>query len=93
MKKSELIQYVSGATDIPPEAVGKVMNTALDMIITAVSNGDTVSLPGFGHFSRKHREARIGRNPRTGERIDIPACKVPHFQPGKVFRETVKTGG
>ena len=58
MTKSELVLSVSGASDIPPEAVGKALNAILDTIVAAVVSGDTVTLPGFGTFARKHREAR-----------------------------------
>ena len=92
MTKSELIMSVSGASDIPPEAVGKAMNAILDTIVTAVISGDTVTLPGFGTFSRKHREAGTCRNPQTGESMNAPACEMPSFKPGKTFREAVNGG-
>ncbi len=89
MTKSELVLSVSGASDIPPEAVGKALSAILDTIVAAVVSGNTVTLPGFGTFSRKHREARTCRNPQTGEAMDVPACEAPFFKPGKTFREAV----
>ena len=90
MTKNELVLVASGATDIPPKAVEKALNAALDTIIDAVSSGETIILPGFGTFSRKHRDARTCRNPQTGEAMDVPACEVASFKPGKRLKEAVK---
>lgn len=92
MTKNELVLAVSGASDIPPEAVGRALNAILDAIVAAVGNGDTVTLPGFGTFSRKHRDARTCRNPQTGEAMDVPACEVPSFKPGKHLKDAVNGG-
>lgn len=92
MTKNELVFTVSGASDIPPEAVGRALNAILDAIVAAVGSGDTVTLPGFGTFSRKHREARTCRNPKTGEAMDVPACDVPSFRPGKRMKDAVNGG-
>ena len=89
MTKKELIFTVSGATDIPPEAVRRALNAIVDSIVEAVGSGDSVSIPGFGTFSSKHRAERIGRNPRTGELMEIPACDVPVFKPGKQMKDAV----
>lgn len=78
-----------GAVDMPKKAVEKALNAMLDTISEAMENGDTVTIPGFGTFSRKHRGARRGRNPQTGEEMDIPACDVPAFKPGKRLRDAV----
>lgn len=89
MTKTDLIQSVSGAVDMPQKAVEKALNAMLDTISEAMENGDAVTIPGFGTFSRKHRSARRGRNPQTGEEMDIPACDVPAFKPGKRLRDAV----
>ena len=89
MTKTDLIQSVSGAVDMPQKAVEKALNAMLDTISAAMENGEAVTIPGFGTFSRKHRGARRGRNPQTGEEIDIPACDVPSFKPGKRLRDAV----
>jgi DNA-binding protein HU-beta len=89
MTKTELIYAASGASAIPPDVVGKALNALLDGITEAVGNGDTVTIPGFGTFSRKHREARTCRNPQTGEPITVPACYVPSFKAGKRLKDAV----
>jgi DNA-binding protein HU-beta len=89
MTKAELIFTVSGATDIPPEAVRRALNAIVDSIVEVVGSGDSVSIPGFGTFSSKHRAERIGRNPRTGELMEIPACNVPVFKPGNQLKDAV----
>ena len=72
MTKSELVMTVSGAADIPPKAVETMLNATLDAIIDALAESNTIVLPGFGTFSRKHREARTCRNPNTGESMEVP---------------------
>ena len=89
MTKYELITAASGATSIPPQVMGKALNAALDIIIDAVGKGDTITLPGFGTFSRKHRPAGTCRNPRTGASMEFPARNVASFKPGKWLREAV----
>ena len=89
MTKYELITAASGATSIPPQVMGKALNAALDIIIDAVGKGDTITLPGFGTFSRKHRPAGTCRNPRTGDSMEFPARNVASFKPGKWLREAV----
>jgi len=67
----------------------KVVNAFIDVVQDALARGDTVAILGFGTFLARERPAREGRNPRTGEPIQIPATKVPVFRPGRVLRESV----
>ena len=90
MTRRELVLTVSGATDIPPKAVEKTLNTTIDTIIDAVASGDSVTIPGFGTFFAKHRAARVCRNPRTGEPVKVDACEVPSFKPSKMLKEACK---
>lgn len=90
MTKKELVLAVSGAADIPPKAVERALNATLDTIIDAVASGDSVAIPGFGTFFTKHREARMCRNPQTGEPVTVTACEVPAFKPGKRMKEACK---
>jgi DNA-binding protein HU-beta len=92
MTKNELVLTASGAVDIPPKAVEKALNAMVDTIIEAVASGEGIILPGFGTFSRKHRDARTCRNPQTGESMDVPAREVASFKPGKRLREAVNGG-
>ena len=90
MNKSELITNAAGTLDIPLQAVGKIVDATFDTIVEAVANGDSVTIPGFGTFSKKQHPARVSRNPRTGESIDVPAHGAPAFKPGKRLKEAVR---
>ena len=90
MTKSELIISAAGIMDIPLQAAGKIVDGIFDTIIDAICNGDTVTIPGFGFFSRKQRDAAIRRNPHTGERIEVPAHGAPVFKPGKKVKEAAR---
>ena len=92
MTKSELVMTVSGAADIPPKAVETMLNATLDAIIDALAEGNAIVLPGFGTFSRRHREARTYRNPNTGESMEVPECDVASFKPGKRMKDAVNGG-
>lgn len=88
MIKSELIQRI--AQDNPhlyQRDVERIVATILDEIIAALANGERVELRGFGSFSVKRRDARVGRNPRTGETVHVKAKSVPFFKTGKELRE------
>ena len=90
MTKSELITYLAEENPhLYQRDVERIVTTIFDEITSALSRGDRVELRGFGAFSIKQRDARIGRNPRTGERVDVPSKVVPFFKPGKELRELV----
>ncbi|MDH3948902.1 MAG: HU family DNA-binding protein [Gammaproteobacteria bacterium] len=89
MNKTELIDAVAEGADISKAAATRALDTVLDSISKSLANGDQVTLVGFGTFSVKDRAARTGRNPRTGEPIDIPAAKVPGFKAGKALKDAV----
>ena len=89
MNKTELIDAVAEGADISKAAATRAVDTMLDSISKTLANGDQVTLVGFGTFSVKARAARTGRNPRTGEAIDIPAAKVPGFKAGKALKDAV----
>ena len=87
MIKSELVQKIADKnTHLYHRDVERIVNTVLDEIIRAMSQGDRVELRGFGAFSVKAREARIGRNPRTGSAVEVSAKAVPFFKTGKELR-------
>ena len=89
MNKTELIAVAAQAVGMTKKDTERVLNAALDAITAALVNGDKVQLSGFGTFEVKEREARIGRNPRTKEAIDIPATWVPSFKPSKALRDLI----
>ena len=89
MNKSELIQAVADSADISKAASGKAIDAMMDSIKDALAEGDSVTLIGFGTFSVRERAARKGRNPRTGEPLDIEAANVPVFKAGKALKDAV----
>lgn len=89
MNKGELVDSVSQATGESRRTVQNVLDTTIDTIQKAVKKDERVSLPGFGTFERRARSARTGRNPQTGEEIQIKASKVPAFKPGAGFKDFV----
>ncbi|TCS93404.1 HU family DNA-binding protein [Hazenella coriacea] len=89
MNKTELINKVAEATNLSKKDATKSVEAVFSAISDALCSGDKVQLIGFGNFEVRDRAARKGRNPQTGEEIDIPATKVPHFKAGKQLKEEV----
>jgi DNA-binding protein HU-beta len=89
MNKGELIDAVAAAAGLSRADATKAVDGTLDSITSALAGGGSVSLVGFGTFSVKSRAARMGRNPRTGEAIQIAASKVPGFKAGKALKDAV----
>ena len=88
MIRSELLQALSADNpELRPEEVEQVVDIFFEEIAERLADGGRVELRGFGTFSTREREARTGRNPRTGEPVDVPAKRVPYFKPGKEMRE------
>jgi len=89
MNKTELIDAMADAADISKAAAGRALDGMVQAITTALKNGDQVSIVGFGSFSVRERAARTGRNPQTGETIQIAASKNPAFKAGKALKDAV----
>ncbi|MGA0936875.1 MAG: HU family DNA-binding protein [Sedimenticolaceae bacterium] len=89
MNKTELIDAMAEAADISKAAAGRALDGMIDAITGAVKSNDTVSIIGFGTFALSERAARKGRNPKTGEEIQIKASKSPKFKAGKAFKDAV----
>ena len=89
MNKSEFIDAVAQNADIPKATATKAVDAMVDVIGDALKRGQQVSLVGFGTFLTRQREARQGRNPRTGETIHIKASRVPSFKAGKGLKDAV----
>ena len=88
MIKSELVDQIAEKNPhLYHRDVERIINAVLDEIVRAMSEGDRVELRGFGAFSVKSRQARTGRNPRTGSAVDVSAKRVPFFKTGKELRE------
>ena len=89
MNKTELIATVAEVAELSKKDAEKAVNATFDAITAALEAGEKVSLVGFGAFDVKERAARIGRNPRTKEEVEIPATRVPLFKAGKALKDTV----
>ena len=89
MNKTELIAEVAKKCGISKKDAEKAVTTTFDTIADALSQGDKVQLVGFGGFETKKREARMGRNPKTKESIEIPATTVPVFKAGKALKDKI----
>ena len=89
MNKSELIDAVAGADDMSKADASRAVDGVIGAVTQALKSGDQVTVVGFGTFLVRQREARTGRNPRTGETIQISASKVPAFKAGKALKDAV----
>ena len=89
MNKTELIAAVAEKTGLTKKDAERVINATLETIEASLVKGDKVSVSGFGIFEVKAREARVGRNPRTKETIEIPATKLPAFKAAKALKDAV----
>nr|WP_325303325.1 HU family DNA-binding protein [uncultured Dysosmobacter sp.] len=89
MNKAELINAVAAATEFSKKDAEAAVNAALEAITAALQEGDKVQLVGFGSFEVKKRAARVGRNPKTNDTIEIPASVVPVFKAGKALKDAV----
>lgn len=89
MNRSELTDAIADEADISKASAGRALDAALNAIQGSLQNGEPVALVGFGTFSVRERGARTGRNPRTGEEIEIAAAKLPAFKPGKALKDAL----
>lgn len=87
MNKTQLIDEIAESADISKAAAGRALDAVTDSITDALKKGDQVALVGFGTFSVRERAARTGRNPQTGDTIQIAAAKVPAFKAGKALKD------
>ena len=89
MNKSDLIDAMAAEAEVSKAAAGRALDAAISAITAAVAGGDNVTLVGFGTFKSAARAAREGKNPKTGEKIKIPATTVPKFSAGASFKAAV----
>ena len=89
MNKGELVDVVAEKASVTKKQADAVLSAALEAIMEAVSDGDKVTLVGFGSLESRERKAREGRNPKTGDKMEIPATRVPAFSAGKLFKDRV----
>jgi DNA-binding protein HU-beta len=89
MNKGELVDQIAEKANVTKKVADSILSAAIETIMESVSQGEKVTLVGFGTFEPRERQAREGRNPKTGEAMMIPATKVPAFSAGKMFKEKV----
>lgn len=89
MTKAELIERVAAATDVTKKQAETIVDTIFESIIRSLKQGQKIELRGFGSFRLRERGARIGRNPKTGVKVNVPAKKIPYFKPGKELKELI----
>ena len=90
MTKSEIIELIARKqTQFAQKDIELAVNQIVDSMIETLSQGERIEIRGFGSFSLHYRKARVGRNPKTGDTVELPNKRVPHFKPGKSLREQV----
>ena len=87
--KAELVEEVSRVSDLTKKHSEVIVDTVFKSIIDALHRGEKIELRGFGSFRLRRREPRKGRNPKTGDKVDVPPKKVPYFKPGKELKELI----
>jgi DNA-binding protein HU-beta len=89
VNKTELIDRIAESADISKASAGRALDAALEAVTDSLKQADPVALVGFGTFTVRERAARTGRNPQTGQPIQIAAAKVPAFKPGKALKDAL----
>jgi len=89
MTKADLVERVAKETEMTKKDAEKLVEVIFDSIVTTLNEGEKIELRGFGSFRVRERNARKGRNPKTGEPVDIPAKRVAYFKPGKDLKELI----
>ncbi len=89
MTKADLIEEVSRVVEMTRKEAEVIVETIFESIVKSLRNGDKIEIRGFGSFRTRQRQARIGRNPKSGERVEVPAKRIPFFKPSKELRDIV----
>ena len=89
MTKAELIEEVLRAVEMTRKDSEQIVDTIFDSIVRALRSGDKIEIRGFGSFRTRKRKPRIGRNPKTGAKVDVPAKKIPFFKPSKELKDLI----
>ena len=93
MTKADLVDKVTALGDLTRRDGEIIVDTLFESVIGALKSGDKIEIRGFGSFRTRQRNARIGRNPKTGDKVDVPAKRVPFFKPSKELRDSVNPDG
>ena len=91
MTKADLIEEVTRVTELPRKESEMVVETIFDSIIEALQKSDKIEIRGFGSFRTRQRRGRIGRNPKTGAKVEVPPKRIPFFKPSKELKDFVNT--
>ncbi len=91
MTKADLIEEVSRATEMSRKESELVVETIFESIVKSLRNSDKIEIRGFGSFRTRQRDQRVGRNPKTGARVEVPAKKIPYFKPSKELKDLVNS--
>lgn len=89
MTKAELIEEVSRVVEMTRKDSEVIVEAILDSVVKALRGGDKIEIRGFGSFRTRQRQPRVGRNPKTGARVDVPAKRIPYFKPSKELKDLV----
>ena len=92
MTKADLIEDVSRLAEVTRKDGEVIVETIFDSIVRSLRVGDKIEIRGFGSFRTRQRKPRIGRNPKTGDKVEVPAKKIPFFKPSKELKDLVNTG-
>lgn len=91
MTKADLVDEVAGKVDLTKKEAEGIVNSVFDSIVHSLQSGEKIELRGFGSFRIRSRKPRIGRNPKTGEKVAVPPKKIPYFKPGKELKDLINT--
>ncbi len=92
MTKAELIEEVSKVVEMTRKDSETIVETIFDSIVNSLHKGDKIEIRGFGSFRTRQRQPRVGRNPKTGSRVEVPSKRIPYFKPSKELRDLVNHG-
>jgi integration host factor subunit beta len=93
MTKADLVEEVIKVTQLPRKEAEVSVETIFESVISALQSGDKIEIRGFGSFRTRSRRGRMGRNPKTGEKVEVPAKRIPFFKPSKELKDFVNNGG
>ena len=92
MTKADLVEEVAKVTELTRKDSEVIVDTMFESVIKALKAGDKLEVRGFGSFRVRQRNARVGRNPKTGEKVEVPAKRVPYFKPSKELKDLINDG-
>jgi len=92
MTKADLVEEVARVVEVTRKDSEVIVETIFESIVTSLQNGEKIEIRGFGSFRTRERQGRIGRNPKSGERVEVPPKTIPFFKPSKELRDVVNGG-